>query len=829
MRSSGSAASRDIAWTSAALLGLSGASGLVFQVLWVKQLSLVVGIEVYAITIGVSAFFTGLAAGSYVFGRVADRRGRPFLLYAALELAVAVSGVAATVGLAHAPPAFAALGEIAGPLAWVLPFALVGVPAFAMGGTLPAVVRAVAPRDSDVAAAGGGLYAANTAGAIAGTLAAPFVLIPALGVTGSAIAAALLNLAAAGGAVLLARRAGVATASASVTAPAPDARARLAIVLYAVAGGVALGYEVVWSQVVVPFNTTRAFSFAVVLATYLAGLALGSAAGARAADRSRDPWGGFAVLIAAAGLVAMLEIATLGPWLVGIQSQAEAMALSLTDNALAGMSARFAVAGAAIVFIPTLLLGAAFPFVLRLAVDARRAGRHVGAVVALNTAGGIAGTMLTGFVLVPVLGLVRTLALLTLGAVIVGAIAVLRGPATRPAARWALPVMGALVLACTAVTPRQKLVALLPAASRGTVIFYEESRGATVAVVEQSAGSHRYRRLYINGVSNSGDPMPSLRYMRLQALLPVIIHDGEVKSTLVIALGTGITAGALLAEPGIGKRVVAELLPAVARATPLFNGNYGAPHDPRIDLRLRDGRQELLRSAERYDLITLEPPPPSAAGVVNLYSRDFYRLAAARLAPHGIVAQWLPLPPQNDEDSRSLVRSFIDVFPNASLWTTDLHEMMLVGSPDPMPLDVAHIKERFAHPGVSKALSEVGVGSAAALMATWITDRAGLEAYAGDAKPVTDDDPRIEYAPWVRPLEVTRVLPKLLALRHPPPLQGADPAFTAAVASEWDRLSTFYAAGLAAYHGDRETMSGNLKKVLDADPGNPYYRWYTAE
>src|SRR5262249_36792342 len=158
------------------------------------------------------------------------------------------------------------------------------------------------------------------------------------------------------------------------------------------------------------------------------------------------------------------------------------------------------------------------------------------------------------------------------------------------------------------------------------------------------------------------------------------------------------------------------------------------------------------------------PPPPSAAGVVNLYSSDFYRLAASRLAPGGIFAQWWPLHAQNDEDSRSLVRSFLDVFPHASLWTTELHEMLLVGSLSTMTLDPERIRRRFGEPAVREALAEVGVASPAALLATWVTDRAGLERYAGGAPPVTDDRPRIEYAPWVRPGEVVRVLPELLEL-----------------------------------------------------------------
>jgi spermidine synthase len=305
------------------------------------------------------------------------------------------------------------------------------------------------------------------------------------------------------------------------------------------------------------------------------------------------------------------------------------------------------------------------------------------------------------------------------------------------------------------------------------------------------------------------------------------VHGGEPRSALVIGLGTGITGGALLAYPGLQDRVVAELLPAVVRAAPQFEGNHGIASDPRVEIRLRDGRRELLRSDQTYDLITLEPPPPSAAGVVNLYSSDFYRLAASRLQAGGLVAQWLPLPTQNEEDTRSLVKSFIDVFPHATLWTTELHEMMLVGSMQPIVLDAARIAGRFAQPGMAADLAQAGVASPAALMATWVGDRTMLARYAGDAPAVTDDHPRIEYANWVRREDFPRVLSQMLEQRTEVPLQGADAPLREQITRERQQLYRFYSAGLYAYEGDRAGWARDIRQVVQADPGNPYYRWFT--
>ena len=315
-------------------------------------------------------------------------------------------------------------------------------------------------------------------------------------------------------------------------------------------------------------------------------------------------------------------------------------------------------------------------------------------------------------------------------------------------------------------------------------------------------------------------------FMLTQALLPLLIHNGEPKSALVIGFGTGITAGALLRYPGLEHRVVAELLPSVVQAAPLVKGNYNAASDPGVEVRLRDGRQELLRNPQAYDLITLEPPPPSAAGVVNLYSKDFYRLAATRLEKNGLLAQWLPLPTQNIDDSRALVRSFLDVFPYASLWTSEFHEMLLVGSLEPINLDAERIRQRFEQPDVRSALSDVGIDSAATLLATWVTDRQGLERFAADAPAVTDDQPHIEYAPWVRAKEITRVLPALLDLRTPVPLVNADATFTRTLRAEQQRLMQFYRASLHADDGDRDAWGRDIREVLQQDSANPYYRWF---
>ena len=395
---------------------------------------------------------------------------------------------------------------------------------------------------------------------------------------------------------------------------------------------------------------------------------------------------------------------------------------------------------------------------------------------------------------------------------------------------WLVSLLGLIAVGAGILTPSDRLSRLLlTTRGGGDLIFYREGAGGTVAVAQQRSGDNVFRRLYIQGVSNSGDAMTSLRYMRLQALLPLLIHRGDPRSVLVIGYGTGITAGAALRDPQVQHVVCAEMLPAVIQAGDLFPENYKASSDPRTQIRIRDGRQELLRSAEQYDLITLEPPPPSAERVANLYSTEFYQLAGRRLRPDGLFAQWLPLAIQNDEDTRALVRSFLDGFPFATLWTTELNEMLLIGSYSPIELDADRIGRRFEQPAVQRALNAVGIFSPASLLATWVMDRDGLERYAGSALPVTDNHPRIEYAPWVRPKEITRTLPELLALRSDPKVAGGNSNLAQQVQQQRQSLTDFYTAGLEAYSGDQERWRQAMQRVLAEDASNPYYRWIAGD
>ncbi|MCA9430712.1 MAG: fused MFS/spermidine synthase, partial [Candidatus Omnitrophica bacterium] len=517
----------------------------------------------------------------------------------------------------------------------------------------------------------------------------------------------------------------------------------------------------------------------------------------------------------------------LGGWIDGWQYAATEVVYKMTDNRLAMMCARFAVASLVLIFLPTLFLGAAFPAAVRLIARSQKIGADFGMVAAWNIAGGVGGTLITGFILVPTLGLIRTLWLLALASVLIGSAAIMdRNSTTRSYA-----VAGglvAVVILLAVLTPPNKLGRMLAEDRGGKLIYYDESAEGTVAVLEQSTANQTFHRLYIQGVSNTGDTLPSRRYMRLQGLLPLIIQSSTPESALVIGLGTGITAGSLLAYP-LQHRECVELLPAAIEAASLFDGNRGAPSDSRLAIHVGDGRHYLLATEKQFDLITLEPPPPSARGVVNLYSTDFYELAHTRLTPDGLLAQWWPITTQNVEDSQAMMRSILDVFPYVSVWTTDIYEMMVVGSMQPIELDIERIERRFEVPDVKEVLTEVGISNSSELLATYVMGREGLETFVANARPVTDNHPSIEYAPWIRPEVIQRVLPRLLELAETPHVKNATQDLREEIQAEQQELSDFYRVILAADAGDRELWKKLVSRVVSRDPENPYYRWFLGD
>ena len=795
-------------WLVAALVlpvFLSGASGLIYQVLWVRILSLTFGVTTAAVTTVLAGFMAGLALGSYVAGRVADRVRQPLLLYGAIELGIGALGLLT-------PRAFGALPGVYEWLPWTdaasvepvwqgravrlaLAFTIVLVPTTLMGGTLPVVVRSSLLRSTRLHRDVGLLYAANTCGAILGTLAAGFVLIGTYGLQATATVAATGNFAAAGVAVALAALVRPSGAPPDAGAPAgdmglsrqdagqglrtssepehlpgpgrvpgprpagepgnhPGASERgaagaepaaprylqgVVAWAYALSGFCALAYEVVWTRLLSLFFDGTTYPFTIMLATVLAGIAAGSAAASPLLSRRRN-WGlVFAILEAllglsvVAGIWAFSRLHDLGAW---VRATSIGGPLMVEDQVALAVSV-------ATIFPPAFIMGVAFPVAARLyATFPARAGSQIGTIYAANVCGAIFGSYVAGFLLIPHLGAQKTLVALAALNLLLGllVLAILRRPAWWVRSLLGLAGAGALVgLAWLSPDLRARL--LPGSVTGGALVWYAEDAEATVTVVDlpQPAG----RMMYLNSRPQAHDAEGPVRLHRLLGHFPMLLHPGPQR-VLVVGLGGGATAGAVAEYPGVDVDVV-ELVPHVIDAARFFaHVNGDVVNRPNVRLLVDDGRNFLLRavrSGRRYDVITADVIRPHHAGAANLYSVEYYRLAAAALNDDGLMMQWLDTDPMHRH--QLMLRSFLEVFPYAALW---LNGDLLIGSKRPLVLDGAALSQRIARSRVDRAaLAAAGIHDAGALLHWFVARDDELRAYAGEGAVLSDDRPTVEY------------------------------------------------------------------------------------
>ncbi len=708
-------------WLVAALFATSGATSLGFELVWSKQLAVVLGGSTASIALVVAVFMGGMALGYGLGARLAPKILRPVLAYGVCELLLATAGWAA----AQLLPQLAGL-----PLAWGYVLAtLVLLPCTVLAGlTLPLLV---AGTSGSLGAALGRLYACNTLGAVVGVVATGFGLIGAFGLQGTA-----LRLAAVGGAVglvgvLAGRNTAVPPAAASPVAAAPAQRWWL---LAALVGVCSLAEEVLWTRALLAQFNASTYALAAILAVFLLGLALGAWAAGLWLQR-----GGAAgpLLVATQALAAV--VVPLTPhamvwsesWLagyVGVRNQN-------TQLAWAAATSLGVARTALVLLLPTLLLGCALPLLAELAAPQRSARAAVAGLIAgSNTLGAVVGALGARFVLLPWLGCSGSLrgvavlhALIAAGAVVATGL---------PRRRVSLAVVaGALALAWPLAPP------LVGRLARGQqLLLVQEGVQDTTAVV-QMAGPPPYRQIIANGIAYAGDAPSAQRYMRLLGHLPALRarHQGRA---LVVCVGTGMTAAAVARHPGFAHIDLVDISPVVFHTLPLFaHANDSLLQQARVHIAIEDGRVWLAHSRPgHYDAIALEPPPPRVAGVAALYSTEFYQAAKRALAPGGALAQWLPVHGMTQDELRMLARTFLQVFPDGALLEIQHNEAALVATVGPgAPL--AEQLRRAALSAVAAQLAAVGVSDVQALPTL---AGAALRQALGPGPLVSDDDPRIE-------------------------------------------------------------------------------------
>ena len=708
----------------------SGAAALVYQTVWARLLARLLGSGASGTALVLGIFMGGMAIGALLGGRLSRRAQDPVRLFVVIEVALAVWAAFSPHLLTMIEP----VGSV-GARAGVAALALLG-PTVLMGLTFPLMGRLVIGSSGEVATETAGFYGANTLGAAAGAIAGPFLLMPSLGLSGALYAAAAMELLVAVGAFVLLKavepadehREAVPTSGSPLLAD-PIVWAALLM------GASALALEVILTRVLVNFTGASIYAFSIVLTVFLVGIGLGSRWLSADANETRTDHARRFVLSALCVPLASL----VGLFLLRMRLGESDLFNGLTNRMPGGESVTtlwlsHVIWAALALLAPAIALGRALPSAIAaVAADRAPAEREsvLGAVYGANTLGSLVGALGAGFIAIPLLGpriaMALALALPIAAALLAGA------------RRLSLPLKPLLVASGVAA-----YLTLAPGGSNKAQLTLAHGPHATVSVEESDESGELVRALRVNGKVVATSGAVDLRLQRLLAAIPAQLH-GEVKSAVVIGMGTGMTAGALLAAPSLTTLDVIEISAVIpeAGARPFAKWNGELLDDPRTTVIHADGRHYLSCSERRYDLVTSDPIHPWTAGSSDLYCVEHFEEMRRHMAQGGIASQWLPLYQLSDEDVRTVVASWTAAFPQTSAWLT-AYDLVLVGteSAQPTPRELA---ARPLSVRMRTELAEAGVRSAMDLAVLFAADDAALRAFAGDAQPMHDDRPVLEF------------------------------------------------------------------------------------
>jgi spermidine synthase len=743
----------------ALLLFGSGFCALVYQTAWLRMFRLVFGASTAASAAVLAIFMAGLGFGGLLLGRRADRQPSPLGLYAKLEAGIAVTAGLSPWLMAVAQWLYIALGGSARlglggstVVRLVLSTLVLAVPTFLMGGTLPAVARAVERSADSGRRVVGLLYAVNTLGAVLGTLATTFFSLEVLGVRKSIWIAALLNLVVVLAARSLAREMAAAGSPPAVpddeaalpaTEEAPDKPAvgRFVTAAAAVVGFSFLLMELVWYRMLGPLLGGSSYTFGLILAVALLGIGAGGLLYG-AGEGVRRP-----SLLAFAGTCSLEALLLIVPFALGDRLAVLAALLRpLAGAGFLALVAAWTVVAAVAVLPAAVVAGYQFPLLIALlGAGRRRVGREVGVTYAANTLGAIAGSIAGGFGLIPWLsapGVWRLVVLLLLGlagVAIVLALGQETGRAARRAVLWpvAAGVLG--LFGCLATGPtafwRHSPIGAGRVATAGWIgpnEIHNAMEGARQRIVWEADGvessvaldlSNEYS-FVVNGKSD-GSALADAPTQVMSGLVGALMHPGA-RRALVIGLGTGSTAGWLAQVPTVERVDVVELEPAIVHvARTLSKINRDVLSNPKVHLVIGDGREVLLTTPESYDIVFSEPSNPYRAGVASLFSADFYRSVRRRLRPGGLFLQWLQGYELDPQVVRTAIATMASEFPAVESWRIQRGDLMLMGSLRPVVHDLDRIRGRIGGEPYRTAMARTwGVGGIEGLYAGYLASPA---------------------------------------------------------------------------------------------------------
>jgi spermidine synthase len=780
------------------LFFFSGFAALVYQVVWMRHLSLFFGSDVYAVAITLSVFMGGLSLGSWLAEKFVDRLERPLVLYGGIEIGIgAYAFIFQWLLHAFAPMLLGIYRSSfeSAPLAYQatrvgVAVAVLLLPTTLMGATLPLIVSGFVRRDSELGRFGGWFYALNTLGALAGTLAGAFLLIPWQGIARTTLIAVSINFAVGVSVAAIGVRVRLPKSDAEQTTE-PGSMAwrhdptvvRWALLGIAVSGMAALGLEVVWTRLLTLLFSATVYSFALMLASFLFGIYYGSRRASRTIDAHPNPVRCFADLELGLGVsVALLAVLTyIAPAVFTI------LIWGLTrvagNNFAFGSIAAQLFVGGLLIVVPTILLGATFPAAVRICTPgAERAGSGAARVYAANTGGAIAGSLLAGFVLIPAFGSRNSLVMLA-ALFLVNGLLLLRCAGQR--CFWrdprALLCVGVTVVAAAGglALPHQTVANYgLQKSAHPTLLYHGEGVAHSVDVVR---APNQNVIMMVDGNTEADTSFIQRRHFILKGHLPLLLHPAP-RDVAVVGLGLGVTLAATERNPEVAHIQVIELTPEMVLAQQhLEQITGGVLHSPKINVRIDDGRNFLAMTDRQFDMITADPIHPRISGVGYLYTEEYYRAIRQRLKSGGVVCQWMPMYNISRESFNVAFRTFARVFDNASFWYVRGHGLFVATS-EPFEIDYGRLKERTAAPAVAEDLDSIEIKGPAGLLSHLLMGPAQIKRYlaaSGEDKLNTDDNARLEYD---TPFEFLHPTTEIVAALKP--YAGFDPELLVGISDD---------------------------------------------
>ena len=747
----------------------SGVSALIFENLWFYQAGITFGNSVWASSLVLAGFMGGLALGNALAARLKPGGFRAIRVYALLEVAIGVFGLTLVIGLPSLTSLLAAAFAPMLSIPWLAnllrlgsAFLLLLVPSTAMGATLPVMVSALYRRDPRFGTVLGRLYGWNTLGAVVGALAGHVVLVEALGVRGTGLFAAGISMSVAALGFALSSRfeQGERQVEDAVAPTTLSMRARGLLAAAGLAGFVLLGLEVVWFRFLLHFLFGSSETFAILLAVILAGIGFGGFAGAAIASAHRRPQRllpGIALLTGAL-CVGLYLLFPSGPHVT-----------TWTGAATRALSLMFPVAFLSGVLFT--LLGEALKH------EEERETRAAGLLTLANTTGAMLGPLLAGFVLLPTFGVDRSLQVLAGLYLLIGALTLAAGARPVHLAESIFTYGAGVALVVVVLffpagdTLQRHLRPIIDNYSKGgkaQPVAMREGLTETIIYMEERAfdAPVSYRML-TNGYSMSATNVNAQRYMKLFVYLPMALNP-DAKTALLISYGVGMTAKALTDTAGLETIDMVDISRDVFEMNNIVYPEKGTLplDDPRVQAHIEDGRYFLETTKKRFDLITGEPPPPKMAGVVSLYTREYFSLVRDRLSEDGgIASYWLPSHALAPTDTKSIIRAFCDVFDDCTLWGGAGLDWILLGTRNGSgPGTAERFARQWADPVVGPELVALGIEKPEQLGALFMADADALQEIASGAAPLTDDHPKRlsdrpfdvqrdfqTYIPWMDP------------------------------------------------------------------------------